>query len=453
MRGLRSIFRKSDARQVGQYWDEVVRRAPATPMPHTDAAADAGETIRQIHGLEDRTPRHAPFADRQLQILLARHQEMTEMSTHSLAATSQWPGSPNTRTDRAKRIAGVQPSRRGWAPILSGVSAMALIATLAFTLAIAANLVQRGNDQPAIFAPSSPSATGSPQSSATAQLLWSYTGEGKMKLSSPPSVSIAPDGNIWVIDGGNQRIQVLTPDGTLKETWGAGGAGGGQFKFGYASTDSGQIAFASDGGFYAGESANARVQRFNKDRVFVSSWSGASTPNRTFGSLTGVSLDKDGNVWVPDNASLTVSKFTPEGKYLLTVGGYGQDPGQLEAAGTVAFDPDGHMLVADGRGSIQVFDLDGKYLRSIPLKDANGHPIAADFGVSTDAAGNMYLPGRDSKAAYVFDSSGRLLLTWTGTTAMNDPWNVVPDENGNMYVVDHGASVIYKVQIELQGSK
>jgi hypothetical protein len=61
----------------------------------------------------------------------------------------------------------------------------------------------------------------------------------------------------------------------------------------------------------------------------------------------------------------------------------------------------------------------------------------------------MYVPDPESKSVYVYDANGQLLLTWTGPgpeTSL-DPWSVVADSDGNMYVVDVSASVVYKVHI------
>jgi DNA-binding beta-propeller fold protein YncE len=283
--------------------------------------------------------------------------------------------------------------------------------------------------------------------SAHATLVWSYKGEGKDVLGSPATVVFAPDGALWVVNDSDKRIHILSRDGEFLSAWGAKGEGNGYFNF----ANTGEVAFAQDGDFYVAEAGNARIQHFTKERIYLANWGGAMTPNHTFGQLIGVSVDPDGNVWAVDNAAISASKFTPEGRYLLTVGGYGREPGKLSNIGTVAFDADGHLLVPDGRGDIQQFELDGTFIRMISLVNASGEPITAGYDVSFDPAGNLYVPDPESKAVYVYDSEGRLLLTWTGQdeTQLYAPWCVIADEDGNMYIVDHGRSTLYKIHIDL----
>jgi len=295
--------------------------------------------------------------------------------------------------------------------------------------------------------PSTPAAATPSSSGAQATLVWAYKGEGEDVLGGPATVVFAPDGTLWVVNDSDKRIHILSRDGEFLSSWGAKGEGNGYFNF----ANTGEVAFAEDGSFYVAEAGNARVQRFSSDHIYLSNWSGALTPNRTFGQLIGISVDPDGNVWAVDNAAVSVSKFTPEGTYLLTVGGYGQEPGKQTNIGTVAFDLEEHLLVPDGRGDIQIFELDGTFIRMISLVDAAGESITSGYDVSTDPAGNLYVPDPESKSLYVYDPEGGLLLTWTGKdeTQLYAPWCVIADEDGNMYVIDHGRSTLYKIHVDL----
>ena len=62
----------------------------------------------------------------------------------------------------------------------------------------------------------------------------------------------------------------------------------------------------------------------------------------------------------------------------------------------------------------------------------------------------MYVPDPESNSVYVYDADGNLLLTWSGPGAETplDPWSVVADSDGNMYVVDVSASAVYKVHLD-----
>src|SRR4029079_9281340 len=110
--------------------------------------------------------------------------------------------------------------RRGWIPALSARAGLAILLAVMLALAIFANLFGDRNSHPIILAPSTPTTQASPSPAATASLVWSYTGEGEDKLEEPTTGTIAPDGSIWVVDGANARIQILNPDGSLKQKFG-----------------------------------------------------------------------------------------------------------------------------------------------------------------------------------------------------------------------------------------
>jgi sugar lactone lactonase YvrE len=336
-------------------------------------------------------------------------------------------------------------------PALSGAAALAIIVAVSVALAFVATRPDEPRKWPAIFAPATPTAPASPAPAATASLVWTYTGEGDSKLTDPPTASIAPDSSIWVVDGANGRIQILNPDGSLKHMYGVAGKGDGQFTFDMGPGYAGEVAVNPDGSFFVAEAGNQRVQKFTSSWKFLASWSGASTPLQTFSLLIGVSVDSEGNVWTADESANTICKFTSDGRFLLAIDGQdtAQHPGVFTDLGTLGFNQDGNLLVPDGRGEVQVFDLDGNYLKAIPLADATGAPIHAGYDVSTDSSGRMYVPDPESNSVYVYDANGKLLLTWSGPKAETplDPWSVVADGAGNMYVVDVSAGAVYKVHI------
>lgn len=58
---------------------------------------------------------------------------------------------------------------------------------------------------------------------------WAPFGTGKGQFRRPSSMTIGPDGNVYVVDRGNTRIQVMTPEGRYLGRWGERGNGEGQF--------------------------------------------------------------------------------------------------------------------------------------------------------------------------------------------------------------------------------
>jgi peptidylamidoglycolate lyase len=91
------------------------------------------------------------------------------------------------------------------------------------------------------------------------------TWQDRQQLGRPWAVRIAPDGTIYVVDGGDQqtwlpdhaRILKLSPDGNVIGSFGAYGVEPGQFIWPHA------IGVADDGALYVGEvSSGMRLQKF-----------------------------------------------------------------------------------------------------------------------------------------------------------------------------------------------
>jgi sugar lactone lactonase YvrE len=77
-----------------------------------------------------------------------------------------------------------------------------------------------------------------------------------------------------------------------------------------------------------------------------------------------IAVDKEGNIHVLDTGNTRIQKFSPDGKYLATIGRKGQGPGEFMMPDGLDFDPEGGLIVSDGMQSrIQAFPGAGKNIR------------------------------------------------------------------------------------------
>ena len=84
---------------------------------------------------------------------------------------------------------------------------------------------------------------------------WGSSGSGNGQFNAPLGVAVNPNTNhVYVADSGNNRIQYFTPTGSFLGKWGSGGSGNGQF---ISSTC---VAVASNGNAYVTDMGNHRVQ-------------------------------------------------------------------------------------------------------------------------------------------------------------------------------------------------
>jgi DNA-binding beta-propeller fold protein YncE len=96
---------------------------------------------------------------------------------------------------------------------------------------------------------------------------------------------------------------------TFELTWGSYGTADGQFRRPY------HVAVGPNGDIYVADSYNARVQEFTATGGFVRAWGTAGTGPGQLQLPVGVTTDPDGNVYVTDNVADRVLKFSSDGTY------------------------------------------------------------------------------------------------------------------------------------------
>ncbi len=132
---------------------------------------------------------------------------------------------------------------------------------------------------------------------------WGTPGVEPGQLQRARALAIGPDGNLYVADACNHRLQVFTRDGELVKTIGEAGEALGQFHYPY------DIAFGPDGCFYVVERGNARVQKFAPDGTAQSSW---GKPGHSPGQLAdpwALVVDRFGRVHLIDTENHRVQRI------------------------------------------------------------------------------------------------------------------------------------------------
>lgn len=99
-----------------------------------------------------------------------------------------------------------------------------------------------------------------------------------------------------------------------------------------------------------------------------------------FHGATDIAFDSEDNMYISDGYfNSRVAKFDKHGDWVKSWGSKGREPGQFNLPHNIAVDRRNNVYVADrSNRRIQVFDTDGKYLRSIVLNvpyDKKRHPV------------------------------------------------------------------------------
>ena len=174
-------------------------------------------------------------------------------------------------------------------------------------------------------------------------------GETTDTFNRPSAVITAPNGDIYVSDGhggaSNARVMKFAKDGKFIKTWGAKGAGPGEFGELHG------IALDSAGRVFVADRGNNRIQIFDADGKYITEW-------KQFGRPSGIYIDASDTLYVTDHGS--DAKRNPGVRRGIRVGSAkdGVVNSHIPGAGP---EPDkehmGEGVAADGKGAIYAAEV------------------------------------------------------------------------------------------------
>ncbi|HVM46550.1 MAG TPA: 6-bladed beta-propeller [Candidatus Acidoferrum sp.] len=167
------------------------------------------------------------------------------------------------------------------------------------------------------------------------------------------------------------------------------------------------ITIDADGTRYVTDTGRDQVLIFGKDDNYVGAigTSGEMKP-------TDVAVTPE-RLYVTDVKGHGVRVYSKADRKLLFKIPREAKPGQggLYSPTNLAVDRQGHLLVSDlGGFSVQVFDLDGKYLRTIGQQGVAPGLFARPKGIAVDREGHIYVVDAATQVVQVFDADGHLLM-------------------------------------------
>src|SRR5271169_6011632 len=98
------------------------------------------------------------------------------------------------------------------------------------------------------------------------------------------------------------------------------------------------VAVDADGNLYVCDTLNNRIEIFDADGQFIKTFGKSGDGPGYFARPKGVAIDVDGNIWVADGLQDRVQVFNQENQLLITFGGHGLLPGQFQALVNVISD-------------------------------------------------------------------------------------------------------------------
>ncbi len=167
------------------------------------------------------------------------------------------------------------------------------------------------------------------------------------------------------------------------------------------------LSIDADGTRYVADTSRNQIMIYGADDTFLGAI-GKQDEMRP----TDVAITAD-RLYITDLKNHTVRVYSKsDRKLLFTIPAAAKSgPGKLFSPTNLALDPQGRLLVSDtGAFAVQVYDLDGNYLRTIGRQGTGPGLFARPKGVAVDHAGLTYVVDAATQLTQVFDPEGKLLL-------------------------------------------
>ena len=224
---------------------------------------------------------------------------------------------------------------------------------------------------------------------------------------------------------------LVTGDGQFYEPWG--------------------VAVDAQGNLFVADTWNGRIQVFDSQGEFLRKWGlfaiadgGVGDPNALFGPR-GIAFDLDGNLVVADTGNKRIIRYKPTGEMIDQVGGGGVTPGRFDEPTDVAVDPtDGTILVADSFNQrIQRFSANLEYMGEWQVPGWTGRDIYQKPYLAVTTDGSVYVSDPATAQVVIFDRNGQVQAAFgsegTATNQFGLPNGMAADlVAGAVVVVDGG---------------
>ncbi len=268
------------------------------------------------------------------------------------------------------------------------------------------------------------------------------------ELNQPSEVSVSPKGQVYVLDGVNNKIKIFDKNGKFISSFGRQGKNNGEFSFPLG------IDIDEKGRIYVADSGNHRIQAFNSKGIYlfqIKIKSGTTKP----ADPTDVAVDlKRNRCYVVDNDNHQFLSYNLLNQNLLkTFGRPGTGKREFRYPFLISLDTQSYIYIVDVVNTrIQVFNPDGLFVNYIGGWGVKKGQFFRPKGIAIDDADQVYISDSYMGVIQVFESTGEFKAAVgdqiTGTIKkFMTPVGLFVDRTKRLYVVEMSANRVSVFQM------
>ena len=196
--------------------------------------------------------------------------------------------------------------------------------------------------------------------------------------------------------------------------------------------------FDANGNLLATDAVNSNIQVFDKTTgKYISQFGGKSTG---FEKPEGISVDKDGNIFVADYLAGFIRKYSKSFKLVKQFSGLGAGPGQTDKSEFTDI-YDGLLYVPEqGSHRVDVFDLNGTFKFMFASQGAGDGQLTKPEAAKFNSKGELYVVDLGNHRVQVFDKAGKYLRQFGSKGAapgqFQRPACISFDKDDNFYITE-----------------
>jgi Secretion system C-terminal sorting domain len=336
-----------------------------------------------------------------------------------------------------------------------------------------------------------------------AQVIETYAGDGLLgnngdgglatsaSIASPNGLVFDKNGNCYFADASSCTIRMVAPSGVIYTIAGGGsGLGDGGPATNAILSDPLGVSIDTNQNLYIADNFNRRVRKIDLRTGIIktiagngiNSFSGDGGPasNATFRSVENICIDGHGNLYILDYTDSRVRKIDPSGVIVTFAGngvaGESGDNGlatnaNIENMVGICVDALSNVYIAESGSKIRKIDVSSGIITTFAGVDSEGAVAFGDGGPATNASidpwgilfdfwGNMYVSGYLYNDVRKIDREGKIhTIAGTGfagyngdgllavNSELNSPTGITLDSCGNLYISEIRNHRIRKVLI------